>query len=65
MKLTKAKEIANATEWSGDIRVNFLTVHKAAKRLEQEVKRLENIIEDGIIKESDNYQAFKRFRNGS
>lgn len=41
MHIDKAKQIANATEWSGDIRVNFLTVHKAANCLAKEVERLE------------------------
>ena len=41
MHLEKAKQVANAQQWSGDIRVNFTTLAKAAKRLLRELERLE------------------------
>jgi hypothetical protein len=41
MTLEKAKEVAKATKWEGDLGVNFLTAIKAARRLAIEVERLE------------------------
>lgn len=40
-QLAKAKAVAKATEWSGDIRVNFLTAHNAASVLLRRVEELE------------------------
>jgi len=42
----KAEEIAQATEWSGDPRINFLTAINAAKVLHKEVERLRAEIEE-------------------
>ncbi len=42
MELEKAKEVARATEWSGDLTVNFMTAMKACKVLLRELERLEN-----------------------
>ena len=38
MQLRKALEVADAREWSGDIRVNFLTAIKAAAALARQVR---------------------------
>jgi|15BtaG_2_1085339.scaffolds.fasta_scaffold28410_3 hypothetical protein len=47
----KASEIAQATEWSGDPRMNFLTAISAARvlqseneRLRAEIERLQNVL---------------------
>ena len=42
----KASEIAQAKEWSGDPRMNFLTAINAAKVLHKEVERLQAEIND-------------------
>lgn len=42
----KASEIAHATEWSGDPRVNFLTAINAAKVLHKEVERLREVSDE-------------------
>ena len=46
MNIETAKKIAKATEWTGDIRVNFHTAIKAASVLHKEVERLEKELED-------------------
>ncbi len=42
--LRKSKLVAEATEWSGDIRVNFNTVMCACRVLARRVKELEEIL---------------------
>lgn len=53
MDLNKAKEVAAAKEFSGDIRVNFLNLINAASVLLKEVKRLER--ECNTLKEDNKY----------
>lgn len=45
VNLQRALEIAHATEWTGDARVNFTTAIKACKVLAEEVERLGETIE--------------------
>ena len=38
--LQRALDVADATEWQGDMTVNFITMAKAARVLAREVRRL-------------------------
>jgi len=49
----KAEEIAHATEWSGDLRVNFLTAINAAKVLQAEIERLREEVRNKDIEIND------------
>lgn len=62
MNVEKAKEIANATEWSGDVRVNFMTAIKAAKKLSDRLDELEAVCGREILKH-DRQQKLKSIRD--
>ena len=55
--IRKAKDVFSATEWSGDIRVNFNTLNNAGKTIVRELERLEaenrEMVEDAMGTESE------------
>lgn len=46
--LQRAFDVANATVWRGDMAVNFLTAHRAARVLAKEVRRLQEEVSDDV-----------------
>lgn len=46
-EVTRAMEIAQATEWVGDLRVNFTTLKNAASILAERVEELEPLVFGG------------------
>ena len=55
-RLRKAKEVARATEWVGDMRVNFHTAIKAASLLADRVDELERVIHT-YVQECEEYET--------
>jgi hypothetical protein len=43
-RLTKARNVAAATEWSGDMRVNFTTAINASKVLVKELDKCKEVV---------------------
>lgn len=62
MNIEQAKEIANAVEWSGDVRVNFMTAWTAASCLAKRLDELETKFAKEILKH-DQQQELKAIRD--
>lgn len=45
MNLEKARQVLNATEWSGDMRVNFMTVYNAGNAVLRRLEELESFVD--------------------
>jgi len=54
MHFKTALEIVNATQWEGDMRINFMTMHRAGNALLREIERLNSRIED--LEQFDNWK---------